>query len=114
MWFKNRRAKWRKVKREEEAARRAAENKSRSRDQDGGKSSANSAKDAELRVNVDVCVDEKDLSDSEARTSSDILFSNRNSRNDSFCESDISSPNSPNLDTSILSGEEHTSHDLSS
>lgn len=112
MWFKNRRAKWRKVKREEEAARRAAENKSRSRDQDGGKSSA---KDAELRVNVDVCVDEKDnLSDSEARTSTDILFSNRNSRNDSFCESDISSPNSPNLDTSVLSGEEHTSHDLSS
>ena len=116
VWFKNRRAKWRKVKREEEAARRAAENKSRSRDQqDGGKLSA---RDSELRVNVDVCVDEKDcLSDSEAGTSSEVLFSNRNSRNDSFCDSDISSPNSPNsrtLNSSVLSGEELTRHELSS
>lgn len=100
------------MKREEEAARRAAENKSRSRDQqDGGKSSA---KDAELRVNVDVCVDDKDcLSDSEGRSNSEILFSNRNSRNDSFCDSDISSPNSPTLDSSVMSGEEQNAQDLS-
>ena len=113
VWFKNRRAKWRKVKREEEATRRAAENKSRSRDQqDGGKLSA---RDAELRVNIDVCVDEKDcLSDSEMGTSSEVLYSNRDSRNESFCESDISSPNSPNLNTSVLSGEEQSRHELSS
>ena len=116
VWFKNRRAKWRKVKREEEAARRSAENKSRSRDSQDGvvASKPSAARDTESRVNIDVCVDDKDLSDNEARTSSEILYSNRNSRNDSYCESDISSPSSPNLDSSIMSGgEEHTAQDLS-
>ena len=103
------------MKREEEAARRTVENKSRPRDsQDGGSASKPSARDSDSRVNIDVCVDDKDLSDNEARTSSEILYSNRNSRNDSYCESDISSPNSPNLDSSIMSGgEELTGHDLS-
>ena len=103
------------MKREEEAARRTVENKSRPRDsQDGGVASKPSTRDSDSRVNIDVCVDDKDLSDNEARTGSEILYSNRNSRNDSYCESDISSPNSPNLDSSIVSGgEELTGHDLS-
>lgn len=101
VWFKNRRAKWRKTKREEEAAKRAYEQKRKSQ-QTIGETSTESD-----RLSVDVCNDKDVISDSDNRAVSELSLSPKNNRNDSFCDSDISCPSSPvNLDLNSVSGEE--------
>lgn len=114
VWFKNRRAKWRKTKREEEAARRSEDLKRKPSHATSGLPS--SAAPESERVHVDVCEDRDIASDNEATASvSEISYSSKDNRNDSYCESDVSSPSSPsNLDCNPASGDEQDlSHDRS-
>ncbi|KAL4239036.1 hypothetical protein ACF0H5_003740 [Mactra antiquata] len=100
VWFKNRRAKWRKTKREEEAARRSDDLKRKS-----STNGETSSKSATERLCVDVCED-KD-SDSEQRPSSEYSYSSKDNKNESFCDSDVSCPSSPiNLNCNTVSGDD--------
>lgn len=101
VWFKNRRAKWRKTKREEEAARRTDDLKRKSSQTTVEASDRDSAE----RVCVDVC-DDKD-SDSEQRPASEYSYSSKDNKNESFCDSDVSCPSSPiNIHCNTVSGDE--------
>lgn len=112
VWFKNRRAKWRKTKREEEASRRSEEQKRKVPSQTTSGQSTSALKDSE-RIDVG---DERDVtSDTETRPASEVSYSSKDNRNDSFCESDISCPSSPvNLRCNTVSGDEQElPHDTS-
>lgn len=103
VWFKNRRAKWRKTKREEEAARRTDDMKRKTQQTTVDSSS----KDPEQRVCVDVCDDKDSVSDIELGAASELSYSPKDNRHESFCESDVSCPSSPvHINYSTVSGDE--------
>ena len=101
MWFKNRRAKWRKTKREEEASKRAVDQKKNPL-QRVGESSAESH-----RLYVDVSDDNEVTLDSNNKAVCDLSLSPKHNRNDSFCDCDVSCPSSPaNLNYNLVSDAE--------
>lgn len=104
VWFKNRRAKWRKTKREEEAARRTEDQKRKVSQTTGADLLC---KDVSENVSVDVCDDKECMSDTEQGPASEISFSSKDNKNDSFGESDVSCPSSPvNINYSTVSGDD--------
>lgn len=89
VWFKNRRAKWRKTKREEEASKRAVEQKKTNLSR-VGESYAESH-----RLYVDVSDGKGVTLDSDNKAVCELSLSPKDNRNDSFCDSDVSCPSSP-------------------
>ena len=81
----------------------------KSQNRDAESTSTSTSKETD-RVCVDVC-DDRDgacTPDNELRPGSELSFSSRDNRNESYCESDISSPGTPptrDLNNSVTSDE---------